>query len=130
MVVPSDRTKDSGHKLKHRELHMNMRKILFTVRVAEPWHRLPREAVESPSLKIFKTILDAFLRNLLKGSSFSRRLDWMISRGPFQPLCFQDSVEKWETWNDFELWRRHPTWPAVLLSGNAASLGWFIILCS
>jgi len=31
----------------------------------EPWPRLPREAVESPSLEIFKTHLDAVLRSLL-----------------------------------------------------------------
>jgi len=32
-----------------------MRKNLFPLRVTEPWNRLPREVVESPSLKIFKT---------------------------------------------------------------------------
>ena len=31
----------------------------------EPWPRLPREAVESPSLEIFKTHLDAVLHSLL-----------------------------------------------------------------
>jgi len=39
-------------------------KNYFTVRVTEPWNRLPREAVESP-LEIFRTPLDAFLCNLL-----------------------------------------------------------------
>jgi len=33
--------------------------------VTEPWHRLPREAVESPSLEIFKNLLDAVLCSLL-----------------------------------------------------------------
>ena len=37
----------------------------FTVRVTEHWHRLPREVVESPSMKIFKTHLDAYLCDLL-----------------------------------------------------------------
>jgi len=54
-VVPSDRTKDSRHKLKHRKFRLNMRKNFFPLRVMEPWNRLPREVVESPSLKIFKT---------------------------------------------------------------------------
>ncbi|KFV78137.1 hypothetical protein N308_15071, partial [Struthio camelus australis] len=53
------------HKLKHRKFHLNMRKNFFTVRVPEPWHRLPREVVESPSLEIFKTRLDVILGNML-----------------------------------------------------------------
>lgn len=36
----------------------------FTSRVTEHWDRLPRAVVESP-LKIFKTLLDIFLCNLL-----------------------------------------------------------------
>ncbi|KGL84790.1 hypothetical protein N309_09628, partial [Tinamus guttatus] len=50
-----------GYKLKHRRLHLHVRKNFFPVQVPEPWHRLPREAVEAPSLKIFKTCLDAAL---------------------------------------------------------------------
>ena len=38
---------------------------LLPVPVTEPWPRLPREAVESPSLEIFQTHLDAVLCSLL-----------------------------------------------------------------
>jgi len=34
--------------------------------VMEHWNRLPREAVESPSLEIFKTRLDKVLYSLLQ----------------------------------------------------------------
>jgi len=64
-VVPSDRTRGNGHKLKQRKFQLNMRKNFFTLRVTEPWPRLPREAVESPSLGIFKPRLDAVLCSLV-----------------------------------------------------------------
>ena len=64
-MVPSDRTGDNGHKLKHRKFQLNMRNSFSALRVTEHWNRLPREVVESPSLEIFKTRLDKVLCSLL-----------------------------------------------------------------
>jgi len=64
-VVSSDRTRDNGHKLKHRSFLLNMKKNFFPLRVTEHWKRLPREVVESPFLEIFKTRLDKVLCSLL-----------------------------------------------------------------
>jgi len=34
-VVPSNRSKESGHRLEHKKFHLNMRKNVFTFRVTE-----------------------------------------------------------------------------------------------
>jgi len=64
-VVPSDRIRGNGHRLKHRTFHLNIGKCFFTVRVTEHWHRLPRDAVESLSLEILKSFLDMVPGNCL-----------------------------------------------------------------
>ena len=59
-----NRTRENGCKLKHWKFFTSMRKNFFTVGVMEHGYRLPREAVESPSLEMFKTCLDTYLYNL------------------------------------------------------------------
>jgi len=44
---------------------VSIRKHVFPVRVTECWYRLPREVVESSSLKVFKSCLDMVLGNWL-----------------------------------------------------------------
>ncbi|KFP60147.1 hypothetical protein N322_09055, partial [Cariama cristata] len=53
----------NGRRLKCRRFPLNIRKHIFTVRVTEHWHGVPREVVESPSLKVFKCYLDMALGN-------------------------------------------------------------------
>ncbi len=64
-VVHSDRTRNNGLKLEHRRFCTNTWENFFMVRVTEHWNRMPREVVESLSMEIFKTHLDAHLCNLL-----------------------------------------------------------------
>jgi len=64
-VVPNDKTRGNGRKLKQRRFPLNIRKYFFTVRLTKHWHRLPREAVKFPSLEIFKSHRDIILGNLL-----------------------------------------------------------------
>lgn len=49
-------THQQGKRQKMKPVfHHNMRKSFFTVRVTQNWKKLPKEVVEFPSLKIFKT---------------------------------------------------------------------------
>ena len=57
----------------------------------EHWHGLPREAVEAPSLELFKTQWDTALSNLLQLTLLWVGI-WTISRGAFPPHPFCDAL--------------------------------------
>ncbi|KFV50706.1 hypothetical protein N341_13021, partial [Tyto alba] len=54
-----------GFKLKEGKFTLDVRKKFLTMKVVKHWHRLPREAVDVPSLKGFKARLDGALSNLV-----------------------------------------------------------------
>ncbi|KFW07818.1 hypothetical protein N326_12873, partial [Eurypyga helias] len=55
----------NGFKLRVGRFNLDIRKKVFTVRVVKHRKRLPREAVEAPSLEVFKARLDEALSNLV-----------------------------------------------------------------
>jgi len=55
----------NGCKLKEGRFKLDIRKKFFTVRVVKHRNRLPREAVDAPSLAVFKARLDGALSNLI-----------------------------------------------------------------
>ncbi|KFQ40130.1 hypothetical protein N332_14884, partial [Mesitornis unicolor] len=55
----------NGFKLEEGRFRLDIRKKFFTVRVVRHWHRLPKKAVDAPSLEVFKARLDKALGNLV-----------------------------------------------------------------
>jgi len=89
MRVDSDRTRGNGFKLGQRRFRLDIRRKLFTQRDA--LNRLPKEAVDAPSLQAFKARLDVVLGSLVwwlvtLHTAGGLKLDGHC--GPFQPRPF------------------------------------------
>jgi len=61
----SDRTKGKSFKLKEGRFRLDIRKKFFTMRVMKHRYWLPREAVNAPSLAVWKARLDGALSSLV-----------------------------------------------------------------
>jgi len=75
-------------KLGQGRFRLDIRKKFFTQRVVTHWNRLPKEAVDAPSLEAFKATLDVALGSVvcwLETLHIAGRLKLHDHCGPFQP---------------------------------------------
>ena len=63
--VDSDRTRGNGFKLRQGTFTLDNWRKFFTQRAVTHWNRLPKEAVDAPSLQAFKARLDVALGSLV-----------------------------------------------------------------
>lgn len=63
-------------------------------RIVKPGKRLPEAVVQSPPLTMFKAQLDKAWPTLFDVEIFSRRVEWVTSKGPFQSrfFCYSNNI--------------------------------------
>ena len=69
-------------------IRLDLRKMFFTQRVVTHWNRLPKEAVDAPSLQAFKARLDVALGSLvwwMASLHIAGGWNWMIFGILFNP---------------------------------------------
>ena len=54
-----------GLQVLQEKFRLDIRRNFFTKRAVRPWHRLPREVGESPSLEVFKRRADVVLEDMV-----------------------------------------------------------------
>lgn len=64
-AISSEWTMESGHKLKYRRLHLDIRRNFFTMKVGKDCNRLPKGVVESPFSELLRARLDVVLSGLV-----------------------------------------------------------------
>jgi len=75
-----------GLKLPQWKFRLDIRKCLFSKRAIRHWNRLPKEEVESPSLKVFQNRGDVALRDVVMGMVGMGWVELGDLRALFQPL--------------------------------------------
>ena len=83
----------NGLKLHQGKFRLDIRNNFFSARAVRQRHGLPRMAVESPSLEVFKSRVDVALRDVGSGRGGGGLTVGLSGlRGLFQPSCFYDSM--------------------------------------
>ena len=77
-----------GFRLKEHRFRSDIRSKLFILRVVRHWHRLPRAAVDAPSLEVLKARLDGALGSLgwwEVSLPMAGDWNWVVFRVPSNP---------------------------------------------